>query len=261
MSRALLGYSERPGVRGQDERLLEWEGERQRRGEATMFLGHVGVAMGAKYYAPRISLGSLLLGALFLDLLSSLLAVAGIIHLSPSFPGIGREFFLFARNSLVHSLPAAIVWTVLFASFVFLFRRRLADVLIIGVVVFSHWLLNVILGRAFLPLAEGLFPGLGDRLWPTVSALMIFEAALFFIGICLYCAGTRCSSRSGKMGFLGMLVFLPIIQFIGFLIPLPLGRGTASLTAILITGVVFWGFWMERHRNLKWLYRPDNRSR
>ncbi len=57
-----------------------------------MFIGHIGVAMGAKVAAPRISLGTLVIAAQFVDLLWPVLVLAGIEH-ARVVPGIMAALF------------------------------------------------------------------------------------------------------------------------------------------------------------------------
>ena len=69
-----------------------------------MFLGHFGVGFGAKAAAPRVSLGTLLLAAQFVDLLWPTLLILGIEHVEIA-PGITRMTPLeFTDYPISHSL-------------------------------------------------------------------------------------------------------------------------------------------------------------
>jgi len=87
-----------------------------------MFLGHFAVGLAAKRAAPKTSLGTLTLAALFLDALWPVFLLFGIerAEITPS----SNSFLLldFTYYPFSHSLLMALVWAALF-SIVYFARR------------------------------------------------------------------------------------------------------------------------------------------
>jgi hypothetical protein len=69
-----------------------------------MFIGHFGVALAAKKFAPKTSLGTTIFAAEFVDLLWPVLLLLGVEHVAIS-PGIMRMSPLdFVDYPISHSL-------------------------------------------------------------------------------------------------------------------------------------------------------------
>jgi len=63
----------------------------------------------------------------------------------------------------------------------------------LGVVAFSHWVLDFLTHRPDLPLAFGEGPRFGLGLWDSVAGTVIVEVGLFFAGTALYAKTNACS--------------------------------------------------------------------
>jgi hypothetical protein len=88
-----------------------------------MFLGHFGVGFGAKRFAPRASLGTLFLAALFADLLWPTLLLLGVERVRIA-PGITRVTPLdFVSYPISHSLALIALWGLVFAALYWAARR------------------------------------------------------------------------------------------------------------------------------------------
>jgi hypothetical protein len=118
-----------------------------------MFIGHAAVALAAKPLLPRVNLALPLAAAFWVDMVWPVFLLFGIeqVRIDP-----GNTAFTpldFVHYPWTHSLVAAIVWSVLF-SLVFL-RKGKFEALILGLLVFSHWILDAISHRPDLPLWPG----------------------------------------------------------------------------------------------------------
>src|SRR3954469_3944605 len=83
--------------------------------DRVMFLGHYAVALAAKRYAPRTSLGTLVLAAQLLDLLWPIFVLLGWEHVN-IVPGLtAASPFDFVSYPISHSLLAAALWALLLA--------------------------------------------------------------------------------------------------------------------------------------------------
>jgi hypothetical protein len=213
-----------------------------------MFLGHFGVGFGAKAAAPRTSLGSLFLAAQFIDLLWPTLLLVGLERVEIS-PGITRVTPLdFTSYPISHSLLAVVVWAALFASVYFLLRRYPRGAWVCGLAVISHWLLDLVTHRPDLPVLPTSSLRLGLGLWNSLSATLVFELAIFAVGIGLYCRTTKPLDRKGSIGLWTLVSFLLVVYF-GNLFGSPPPDTTAlAWVAQAQWLIVVWGYWIDRHR-------------
>jgi hypothetical protein len=158
--------------------------------------GHFGFAAVVKSKAPIVPLWALMLGTYLLDVVFILLSSFGLesfAPLDPAKPAYGGTLIDAAYS---HSLVGA----ALIAAFAGLLARwawgKRAGA-VIGAVVFSHWLLDLLVHRPDLPILPGNLGGLpllGFGLWrvPAISALI--ELALVIAGVVLY---SRSAARAG----------------------------------------------------------------
>jgi hypothetical protein len=154
-----------------------------------MIAGHYGLAAGAKSWAPRLPLWALMLSTFLLDVVFIVLNVAGLEYITPADPahpsGYGSALI---HAYYTHSLVGALVIAGL-AGWVAGRRWGQRGGLVIGAMVFSHWVLDLVVHRPDLPLLPGNagdLPLLGFGLWqvPLVSAAI--ELALVLGGAYLY---------------------------------------------------------------------------
>jgi hypothetical protein len=164
-----------------------------------MFVGHFAVAFAAKRVAPRLSLATLMLAAQFLDVLFPVFILAGLEHARIT-PGITAASPLELEDiPYSHSLVAALGWSLLFAL-PWLLRRRRREALVLGILVFSHYVLDVASHHPDMPLAPGVDTRLGLGLWSSVPATLIVEGALWLLGLAIYARTTQADRRLGSVG-------------------------------------------------------------
>jgi len=153
-----------------------------------MLAGHFGLAAAVKSQERQVPLWALMLATAWLDVIFVPLYLAGIetIQLVPGTAGGYGNAIIHAdyTHSLVGALALAGLFGVVAAT---AWGRRTGVVL--GAVVFSHWLLDLIVHRGDMPILPGDFgglPRLGFGLWqlPTISAVL--ELALLVVGAFLY---------------------------------------------------------------------------
>jgi hypothetical protein len=154
-----------------------------------MFAGHFGVAAGAKAQAPSVPLWALMLATQLLDVIFVILYFAGVetfTAVDPAHPNAygGALIHAWYTHSLLGAALLAIV-----AGLVARGAWGRQGGLMIGAVVFSHWILDLVVHRPDLPILPGNagdLPLLGFGLWtmPTVSAVL--EGILVVAGAFLY---------------------------------------------------------------------------
>ena len=213
-----------------------------------MFLGHFAVAFAAKRAAPAVSLGTLFLAAQFADLLWPNLLLLGIERVAIR-PGVTAVTPLdFISYPYSHSLLALLLWGALFGLAYWLAKRSVAAALTLGVVIVSHWVLDLIAHRADLPLTFAGDARVGLELWRSVPATVAVELALLAAGGAVYARLTRPRDAAGRWGFVGVLLFLVAIQLGAVYGPPPPSVAAVAWSAQAVWLLVALGYWVDRHR-------------
>jgi hypothetical protein len=117
-----------------------------------MFVGHYAAALAADAVEPRAPLWSYVLGCQLLDVAWGVLTLGGVEHFSidPTLPG--NALFLY-DTPLSHGLPGALALSILAAlAMRGLLKTPWRAAVLVGAVVFSHWLLDFLVHRPDLEL-------------------------------------------------------------------------------------------------------------
>src|SRR3954469_25736099 len=130
-----------------------------------MFIGHFGLAMAAKKVNSKPSLAIFFLAAQFLDLLWPLLLVLHIekVAIEPGDTAFTPLHFISYPYS--HSLLFAVIWSFLFAMIYGSLRKNWRSATLLGLLVFSHWVLDVLTHRPDLQLSPWSEKKFGLGLW------------------------------------------------------------------------------------------------
>jgi uncharacterized membrane protein len=213
-----------------------------------MFLGHLGTGFGAKAAAPKVSLGTLLLAAVLVDLIWPTLIFLGI-ELVEIRPGATRVMPLdFVHYPISHSLVAVLVWAGFFSLVYFLARSYKRGAIVVGALALGHWLLDAIVHIPDLPLVPGSDLRAGLGLWQSIWGTLLIELGIFAVGVWLYVRSTRALDRIGNLGLWALVGLLLLIYAGNFL-----GGPPPSVAAVAWVGqaqwlIVLWGYWVDRHR-------------
>ena len=217
-----------------------------------MFIGHFAVAFAAKRASPTTSLGTLFIACELVDLLWPVFLLAGIETVAIA-PGSTKFTPLdFQHYPWSHSLLMGAVWATAFGVAFYVFRRRWLPATLLGMVVLSHWFLDLVVHRADLPLAPGSDLKVGFGLWNSVAGTLIVEGALFVVGFRFYLAGSQAVDRTGHWALYGLLALL-LVSYVAaaFGPPPPSVPAIAwvGLAGGLVTAAL--GYWIDRHRTEK----------
>lgn len=216
-----------------------------------MFIGHYAVALGAKTLAPKTSLGTLIAGAAFLDLVWPVFVLAGIEQVAVA-PGITAFTPLdFTSYPYSHSLLASLAWGAAFAGAIYLAGGRYArGAAIAGALVVSHWVLDVFTHRPDMPLTPWDDTRVGLGLWYSVPATLAVESAMFAIGIALYIRLTRPLDGLGRWGFWAFIAFVVMIYMGAAFGPPPPGADAVAASGLGQWLIVALAAWIDRHRQV-----------
>jgi FtsH-binding integral membrane protein len=213
-----------------------------------MFIGHYALGLAAKRAAPRTSLGTLFIAPTLADLLWPVFLLLGWEH-SHVVPGPNPLLTLWLDDiPYSHSLFTLIIWGALFG---YLYWRRRGDkraAVVIGLLVVSHWVLDVVTHRPDMPIYPG-SPKVGLGLWNAPIATAIVEALMLLIGLAIYARVTRARDAIGRWGFWALIALLIVSYVVSLNAPTPPSQ-TALAVSALIFGWVFvlLAWWVERHR-------------
>jgi membrane-bound metal-dependent hydrolase YbcI (DUF457 family) len=151
-----------------------------------MFAGHFGVAAAVKAKTPEVPLWALMLSTQLLDVLFVPLLLAGVESIEPVDGGGYGGVIIHAHYT--HSFISALVISIIAGLIALRFWGKRGGI-VISSVVFSHWLLDLMVHRAdiaILPGAAGNFPLLGLGLWTFPMISIIVELVLIIFGSILY---------------------------------------------------------------------------
>ena len=177
-----------------------------------MFLGHFALAFAAKQAAPAASLGALFLACQFADLLWPALVLAGVeqVRIQPGATAMTPLDFVSYPYS--HSLSALAGWGIVAGGvYTAATRSRMFAGVILGLLVVSHWVLDVISHRPDMPLTLTGTTRLGLGLWNSIPATLVVESLIFAAGVALYRRVTVARDRIGSVGLWSLVVFLLIV--------------------------------------------------
>ncbi|KPJ94144.1 MAG: hypothetical protein AMS18_04310 [Gemmatimonas sp. SG8_17] len=212
-----------------------------------MFLAHYGVAMAAKGVSRKESLGSTVMAAQWLDLLWPVLLLLGLESVR-IVPGLTQASALdFVHYPFSHSLLAVAGWAVAIGGIYFVATRRLRGAAVVGGLVLSHWVLDLLVHRPDLPLwpGSGLRVGLG--LWHSAAVTLVLELGFLALGLAVYARVTRPRDRIGRWGLWTMILVLVAFFVSSFAGPPP-SESALGVGGLVLWIFVPWAFWIDRHR-------------
>jgi hypothetical protein len=163
-----------------------------------MIAGHFGFAAGVKAGEQETPLWALMLATVWLDIVFVPLFLMGIETLEPAAGLTGGYGANIIHADYTHSLVGAVALSAVFGA-AFVFQWGLRSGVVLGLVSFSHWALDLIVHRADMPLLPGdvgQFPRLGFGLWQVPQASIVVEALLVVAGAWLYYRAARSVSKA-----------------------------------------------------------------
>ena len=149
-------------------------------------LAHAGIGLASKRIAPGVPVWILVIAAYVIDFIWGIFFFAGIEHMPfPDSP---------TTNPWSHGLLMAVIWSLLVGFLSMLVSKDRHTSLIIGSLVFSHWVIDFIShpmtaafpGDTGLSLLFDGSPTVGLGLWSTQLGINIGEYGTLILGLIVY---------------------------------------------------------------------------
>ena len=211
-----------------------------------MFTGHYSASFAGKAVDRTIPLWVLFVAVQLLDFVWSILVLLGVEHVRIT-PGFMAASALDLYDMpYTHSLAGALVLSAIGgALFSVLWKRSWTAGLIVGLAVFSHWILDLVVHAPDL-LIYGSYKmgfGLWNYFWPEFA----LEIALL-VGTMLWYLSTVTSAAVKRRAWI-LLIFLIAFQCIDKFGPPPAGVAQAAGSALgAYTALAYFAYRVEREK-------------
>ena len=215
-----------------------------------MFLGHYGLAFAAKRVTPETSLGTLTLAGNLADCVWPILLLLGVERMRVVPGWTAYSPFAFDSFPWSHSLATEALAGLALGLVVFFVRHDVRSAVVTGLLVPSHWFLDVPFHRPDLPLWPG-GPKLGLGLWNSVAFSVLAEVLVFGAGVWVYARMTRAKDRVGSVALWALVVLLVAVAASSAIERPPDDPMAVAWSALGLWVVVPWTYWIDQHRSLR----------
>jgi hypothetical protein len=204
-----------------------------------VFLGHYGVGFALKRAEPKLSLGTLFVSVQLLDLLWGFFVLLGWEHarIVPGHTAITPLEFV--DYPISHSLLGAVIWSLVAAAAYYSWptrdtSRHWQASAIVGLAVFSHYPLDVLVHVPDLPLIGSESTKLGLSLWNHRAATIALELLVLAAGLAIYMArgSHRHPVRMGRVLIVSVILVATYFATV-------FGPPPPDMTTVAASGIVF----------------------
>lgn len=211
-----------------------------------MFIGHFGVGLGTKSLDKRISLGTLFFASQFIDLLWPILLLLGLESVKIEAGNTSVTPLNFISYPISHSMLAVVIWGIIVAGVYYFIKKNLRGSILLGVLVFSHWLLDFLTHRPDLPLFPWSDYKVGLGLWNSFTGTVIVEGLIFSAGVFIFYKVGKLQSKSKKIWFWSLVIFLAAIYIMNLFGPPPPSEEPIAYVGLTQWLLVAWAYWIDR---------------
>ena len=202
-----------------------------------MFLGHYGVAFALKRAEPKLSLGALFVAVQLADLLWGIFLLLGWEHARIN-PGVSAVTPIeFTDYPISHSLVGAVAWALVAAALYYSWptrdtQRHWQALALVGLAVFSHFPLDVLVHLPDLPIAGNDSLKLGLGIWNNPRATWILELLVLVAGLAVYLA-----LRSQRHPVRPVRLTLLVLVLLGIYVASALGPPPPGIRAVAVADI------------------------
>lgn len=208
-----------------------------------MFIGHFAVGFASKKMNKSLSLPLAFIAVQFLDFIWPIFVLLGIETVRIEEGITALVPFDFTHYPYSHSLLMTVVWSLLFGFVYFISTKNRQNSIILGLLVFSHWVLDLIVHRPDLPLSPFSDHKVGLGMWNYPLLEIVFEFGIFLLGVYLYYTSKKPKKQFSFWSLVVVLLIFQIMNFVGP--PAPDVNAIAWGTNMMWLFVV-WAWWIER---------------
>jgi hypothetical protein len=198
-----------------------------------VFVGHYGVAFGAKPVAPAVPLWVYFIAVQWLDVVWSVLVLLGIekLHIVPGFTEANPYDLYYMPYT--HGLPGAVALSLALGVVVaaLVAQRRGRAFLVVSAASFSHWILDLIVHTPDLPLYDNA-DKVGFGLWRHVAISFPLEIALLLAGTWYFARRLPPADRRGHWALRIFTVALIALQVFANFGPPPSSETAMAVMAL-----------------------------
>jgi len=217
-----------------------------------MFVGHYGVAFGAKPSTPVVPLWVYFIAVQWLDVVWSILVLCGVekLRIIPGFTEANPYDLYYMPYT--HGLPGAIVLSLALGAIVAaaVARQRGAAFLVVSAAAFSHWILDLVVHIPDLPLYDN-SDKVGFGLWRHVALSFPLELIVLLAGTWYYARVLPPAGRRGHIALRGFVALLLLLQvYANFGPPPPSETAMAIMALSLYVALAVLAAVLERVRAL-----------
>ncbi|HVU89554.1 MAG TPA: hypothetical protein VFE62_13750, partial [Gemmataceae bacterium] len=198
-----------------------------------MFVGHYGVSLAARPMLARVPLWVWFLATQWIDVAWSVLVLLGIekLRIVPGFTEANALDLYYMPYT--HGLPGAVVFSFALGVIVALFvsGNRAMTVLLVTIVSFSHWILDLVVHLPDLPLYDN-SAKVGFGLWQHVMLSFPFELIVLGLGAWFYARRMTFAHVKGRCVFWSFVAILVAFQAYANFGPSPSSPEAMAVTAL-----------------------------
>ncbi|MXP46736.1 hypothetical protein GRI43_04915 [Altererythrobacter luteolus] len=202
-----------------------------------MFIGHWAPAFAAAAYSKRApKLGTLFIAGQLVDWGFFALATVGVEHMRIEPGATAMNPLDLYHMPYTHSLLGSAIWAIAFVVVLLLARRELTTALIGGLVVLSHWFVDLLVHRPDLTFAGG-DSKIGFGIWNYPAIAIALELGITLAAFLWYVRKTKGPVMPPWI----LLALLLAMQSINWFGPEPQSAGIGLyLTALASFGIAAW---------------------
>ena len=200
-----------------------------------MFVGHYGVAFGAKPLTPVVPLWVYFIAVQWLDVVWSILVLLGVekLHIVPGFTEANPYDLYYMPYT--HGLPGAAGLSLLLGAIVsaFVARQRGLAFVAVSAAAFSHWIFDLIVHVPDLPLYDDT-DKVGFGLWRHVALSFPLELIVLVMGTWYYARALPPAGRRGHIALRGFVAALVLLQVYANFGPSPSSETAMAITTLAL---------------------------
>ena len=213
-----------------------------------MFIGHFGVGFAAKKVAPKPSLATFFFASQFIDLLWPILLLLGIEHVEIDPGNTVVTPLNFIDYPFSHSLVGVLFWGIIVGGIYYALKQDKRNAIVVGLLVLSHWILDLFVHRPDLLLVPGGATHVGFGIWNSMIGTLLLEGLIFGGGLFYYLKVTRAKNKVGSWSLWSLVVFLVAIYLSNVFGPPPPNVDVIPYMGLAMWLLIPWAMWIDRNR-------------